>query len=945
LIRRGRVLLLSFLMGGAALADRIDQPIDPARAVTIPNHTRTLAPGYADEGPVAPSLRMEGMTLFLKPSVEQRNGLDQLLIALHDPASDQYHHWLTPEEYGARFTITAADAEKIIEWLESQGLHVDSVGRARSMIVFDGTAGAVETAFHAGIHRYRSATAVHYANSVNPSVPAALQAIMGSIGGLDDFLPEPAQRPSPKYTDSTGNHTLAPGDLATIYDFASLTGIDGTGQKIVVVGQSTILTSDIQTFRSMFNLPAQNLQVMLTPNFPNPGQTSAMHEADLDLETSGAVARNATFYFVYSTNAYNALFYAIDQNLAPVITASFSDGCDLLDNASGMASYQLMAQQAVAQGITWVNSAGDTGAAGCDTLGAATATHGLAPSFPAVIPELTAVGGTQFNDGTGNYWSSTNGASGGSALSSIPEVVWNATTSSEILSGGGGVSTFFFKPPWQTGPGVPNDGQRDVPDVAMAGSAEHDAYFVISNGASSTGGGTSGAAPLFAGLVVLLNQYLVTNGIQSTAGLGNLNILLYALAQSNPTAFHDITSGNNIVPCQTGTPDCTTGSFGYTAGPGYDLCSGLGSVDFAKLAGAAAETVKPATASLIVVSSSANPVYEQEASNGDLSWVTTITLNEEAGVGTILTSFTIDGKSEPLANWFSTPDIAALGAINTTVQYSNVRFPVTHTFAFSGTDASGRTWTRQLALPYEGFAEPTTAPAITSVGNAFGNAPTIAPNTWVAIKGTNLAPATDVRTWAASDFTANQLPTGLDGVSVTVNGVSAFVEYISSTQINILTPPGALPASVEVQVTRDGTASNTTGVAGQSISPSFFVFDGVHVVATHLNGSIVGPTTLYPGLSTPAQPGEEVVIYANGFGATSTPVVSGAETQSGTLATLPVVTIAGTQATVVFAGLVSPGLFQFNVVIPTAAPNDADALTATYGGSSTQPGVVLAVQN
>jgi uncharacterized protein (TIGR03437 family) len=297
-----------------------------------------------------------------------------------------------------------------------------------------------------------------------------------------------------------------------------------------------------------------------------------------------------------------------------------------------------------------------------------------------------------------------------------------------------------------------------------------------------------------------------------------------------------------------------------------------------------------------------------------------------------------------LATWFPKPDIAALSWAATTVTYKSVSFPVTHTFGFTGVDANGQTWTRQLRLPYTGFAQPSAAPTITSIGNAFSSTAPIAPNTWVAIKGTNLAPVTDVRTWEASDFLTNQLPTELDGVSVTVNGVSAFVEYISSTQVNILTPPDALSGSVEVQLTRGGSAS-IIGVAAQSISPSFFVFDATHVVATHLTGSLVGPATLYPGLSTPAQPGEEVVVYANGFGATSSPVTSGVETQSGPLPALPAVTIGGAPAMVVFAGLVSPGLFQFNVVVPTGAANGSNTLTATYNGVSTQAGVVLAVQN
>lgn len=242
-----------------------------------------------------------------------------------------------------------------------------------------------------------------------------------------------------------------------------------------------------------------------------------------------------------------------------------------------------------------------------------------------------------------------------------------------------------------------------------------------------------------------------------------------------------------------------------------------------------------------------------------------------------------------------------------------------------------------------------------AVVNAFGLSPVIAPNTWVAIKGAALSAANDTRTWATADFTSNngQMPTALDGVSVTLNGENAYVEYISPSQINILTPPDLATGTVTAQVTANGQKSVNFPVQVQNLSPSFFAFDGTHVVATHLatGGSCppypvcdVGPTTLYPGLTIPAQPGEEVVLYANGFGPTSATVVKGAPTQGGTLPQNPVVTIGGLQANVIFAGLQSPGLYQFNVTVPLGAGSGDLPLTASFGGASTQSGVVITVQ-
>ncbi|HUA57640.1 MAG TPA: cellulase family glycosylhydrolase [Verrucomicrobiae bacterium] len=238
------------------------------------------------------------------------------------------------------------------------------------------------------------------------------------------------------------------------------------------------------------------------------------------------------------------------------------------------------------------------------------------------------------------------------------------------------------------------------------------------------------------------------------------------------------------------------------------------------------------------------------------------------------------------------------------------------------------------------------APAITLVANAEGDVPTIAPNTWVEVKGTNLAPAGDTRIWQTFDFFDSRLPEQLDGVSVTVNGKAAFVYYISPTQVNLLTPPDAMLGTVAVQLTSGGVAGPAAMVNAQAIAPSLFVFNGgPYVAAEHLNGSLLGPPGLYTGLTTPAKPGETVVLYGNGFGPTSTPVVSGSISQGGTLAPLPAIQIGGAAATVSFAGLVAVGEFQFNVVVPASLADGDQPIVATYNGSSTQAGTLITVHH
>ena len=155
--------------------------------------------------------------------------------------------------------------------------------------------------------------------------------------------------------------------------------------------------------------------------------------------------------------------------------------------------------------------------------------------------------------------------------------------------------------------------------------------------------------------------------------------------------------------------------------------------------------------------------------------------------------------------------------------------------------------------------------SISLVANAEGESPTIAPNTWVEIKGSNLAPAGDSRIWKASDFVNNQMPGQLDGVGVTVNGKSGYIYFVSPTQVNILTPPDAVQGPVNIVLTGGATTATFTAQA-QALSPAFFVFNGgPYIAATHASGTLLGPASLYPGATTPAKPGETIVLYANGF--------------------------------------------------------------------------------
>ena len=457
---------IAFTAGIAfASQDRITRTIDTGQTAVVKGNLLPLAVRGTDRGPADPGTELAYVTLLLRPAP----GLEAFLVSQATPGSPDYRKWLKPEEFADRFGLTQADIAKLRAWLESQGLRVNDVARGRHWITFSGTAGHVGTALNTEFHRYATGSDTHVANVREPSVPEALQEVVAGFRGLNDFRPKPpahSQAPlKPDYT-SKGYHDLAPGDLATIYDLTPLynAGITGAGQTIVVAGESDILSSDIATFRGYWGLPVNNPKVMLFG--PDPGQvTAALGEADLDLEWSGVIAPNATVIYANAQDVFTAAQYAVDQNLGEAIGISYSR-CELEESTA----FEAVAQQANAQGITMLTSSGDAGAATCDRYNPTPqATTGATVSWPASFPEFTAVGGTEFNEGNGDYWNNRNNLSGGSAVSYIPETAWNdSTLLNGLVGGGGGASVLFPKPAWQVAPGVPNDGARDLPDISRS---------------------------------------------------------------------------------------------------------------------------------------------------------------------------------------------------------------------------------------------------------------------------------------------------------------------------------------------------------------------------------------------------------------------------------------------------------------------------------------------
>jgi len=357
----------------------------------------------------------------------------------------------------------------------------------------------------------------------------------------------------------------------------------------------------------------------------------------------------------------------------------------------------------------------------------------------------------------------------------------------------------------------------------------------------------------------------------------------------------------------------------------------------------------------VITTSTADDTVSVLLGTGNGTFQTASAYSAPKGVqGVAIGDFNGDGRLDLVIADAGSNNISVLpgngdGTFQTAVAYGSV--PVAYVVAVGDFNKDGRSDLAVLNFgPGAGLSillgvAVAPSPLIAKVANAEGESLTIAPNTWVEIKGTALGPVNG-RIWQGPDFVNSQLPTALDTVGVTMNGKNAFVYFISATQINVLTPPDLALGTLQVQVNYNGVSSPLFTAQSEPLSASFFVFNGgPYVAATHLNGSYIGPASLFPGVTTPVKPGETIMLYSNGFGATSIPVVSGSLAQSGVLSPLPVVKIGGIPANVSFAGLVAVGEYQFNVDVPLSATDGDASITATYSGSTTQIGALITVQH
>jgi hypothetical protein len=721
--------VLARAQGSSALS-RITAPINESNLMTLRGNTHPLAKPQYDQGAVPDSQPIHRMLLLLQRSADQDAALKQLVDEQQSKSSPNYHQWLTPQQIGQQYGPSDADIQTVTNWLQSHGFQLARVSAAKTLIEFSGTAGQVSGAFHTQIHRYAVNGEVHFANSSDPQIPTALAPVLAGPVSMNNFHRKAQIRSrgafrktkatgevTPLYsyacTGSNGGQTncnaIGPGDFANIYNVAKLwntgingTQITGTGQTIAIVGDSEICTrsspdwntsylnpntnpptpvtcsqDDVAQFRTLFGLPTNSPNVIV--DGPDPGFNTDETEGDLDVEWSGAVAKNATIDFVIAEETEVtegtdlAAEYIVDNNLAPILSESFG-GCEWEIGTLMNYFEATLWEQAAAQGITVIVAAGDSGSAGCDDP----EQYGFADVFgPAVngiasTPFNVAAGGTDFDTSATNYqstyWGGPNTQANGyvSATSYIPETTWNDSCAQNFtgtlnnnctptlggdVGGGGGQSNcaaednagncyYYPKPSWQTlasGSGLTsaNDLARDLPDISLFAAAGYisNSFYIICESDTNPNdiqcnlntpyydffgiGGTSSAAPTFAGMMALVNQNIAVNQPSLSPRQGNADYVLYNLASAQTKAetscnsstvpnsactFNDITKGNNSVPCAGGSFGCSntstsatafgvietsdvnppytlTGNIAWNTAPGLDLATGLGSVN------------------------------------------------------------------------------------------------------------------------------------------------------------------------------------------------------------------------------------------------------------------------------------------------------------------------------------------------------------------------------
>jgi len=689
---------------------RIQSEISTSQITALRGSQIPLATAQNDAGRVPANTRLEGITLYFNRTAAQQADLEALLAAQQNPKSPQYHKWLNPQQFAARFGMAQSDIDRVKGWLQQEGFTIDMVMHSRNAIRFSGSVSQVENAFRTQMHYYNVRGEKHMAPGTALSVPSALGGVVAGVRNLDDFRPRAQHLPARRSFTSgqSGNVFFSPADIVTTYDINPMyqAGVDGAGQTIAIMGQSFVEVGDVEAFQNAAGLAVQDPTMVYVPGSGADGSAAISQgdeaESDLDLEWSGAMAPGANLVFVYtgsnqSFGVYDSAQYAVDNQIGTIISLSYSS-CETELNASNLSVLEGIFSQAAAQGQTVMAASGDQGSTACygDKNLTTAQQQAIVVNYPASSAYVTGVGGTEIasGDGAGNstYWDSASGTDViSSAKQYIPEIVWNDDDPQFGLSAsGGGTSSLVARPSWQKGvPGIPSGSWRLVPDISFYSSPGFPGYLYCTSDSSNWGtgqtssctngfrdnssglltvaGGTSFATPIFAGMMALLNEY--GNYVN---GSGEVNASLYSLASNSTTystVFHDVTQGNNN--CTADTTTCGSSlNKGFSAGAGYDQVTGLGSFDVAAMAlafpanGDASASLTPTNTAVVP----ANPAPNAGDSDVFTITVTSLVVGDPAPTGSV--TLQIDGGTQFGGTTLSNQTLDATGAVTYTANFS-----------------------------------------------------------------------------------------------------------------------------------------------------------------------------------------------------------------------------------------------------------------------------------
>jgi len=473
--------------------------------------------------------------------------------SLTDPTSPNYHHWLTPHQYGEKFGASLADITSVVNYLQSHGFSGIKVWQNRLFVSANLPATAVPSTFNVSIRSYvrtpseiaRGFSPTYYAPDAEPTIDSNIASKLVGIFGLSSAGAHRSTLTKADATPDTGSTGLNPTDLASIYNGAALhsAGLEGAGETIAIFSPTAYHQSDINTFLADENITGTNINQIIV----NGGTTNLTYqdEACVDIETVAgqAPASKINVYQGPNDGSLN-IFNQMAEDDPNIVTMSYGTDENAVTAAYANA-YESLRRQMAAEGITIIVASGDTGS--YDDVNQSTVTV----SVDASSAYVTSVGGTELTNLSNDIW---NG-----------EVAWtyNDYTLGSHTGSGGGLSIYYAEPQWQTGPGVSNsfsNGMRQIPDVSMIASTPY--YNIFTGGSFAAYGGTSCSCQLFGATMALVEE-------QVGQRLGNINPQLYSYGASDEMAYHDITSGNNgIYPC--------------TAG--WDFVTGWGSPNFVNLA-------------------------------------------------------------------------------------------------------------------------------------------------------------------------------------------------------------------------------------------------------------------------------------------------------------------------------------------------------------------------